>query len=168
MAHSIAPRIRLAVNDDAHDIGQLSRHAIEHGLAWSWTPRRVHHCLRDAATNVVVAREQGALAGFGIMKYGDDDAHLLLLAVAPALRRRGVGTGLLNWLERTARVAGLRAIRLELRTANDVARTFYRHHGFTETGQMSGYYQGLEDATRMLKPLRTAPATPSNPATPPR
>jgi hypothetical protein len=33
---------------------------------------------------------------------------------------------------------------------------------------MSGYYQGLEDATRMVKPLRTAPATPSSPATPPR
>jgi [ribosomal protein S18]-alanine N-acetyltransferase len=117
---------------------------------------------------VVVARERGALAGFGIMKYGDDDAHLLLLAVAPALRRRGVGTVLLQWLERTARVAGLRAIRLELRTANDAARAFYRRHGFEETGQMSGYYQGLEDATRMMKPLRTAPATPSSPATPPR
>ena len=168
MAHTAAPRLRLAAADDAQDIAQLSRHAIEHGLAWSWTPRRVQHCLRDAATNVVVARERGALAGFGIMKYGDDDAHLLLLAVAPALRRRGVGTVLLQWLERTARVAGLRAIRLELRTANDAARAFYRRHGFEETGQISGYYQGLEDATRMLKPLRTAPATPSNPATPPR
>jgi ribosomal-protein-alanine N-acetyltransferase len=168
MAHSAAPRIRLAAIDDAPDIAQLSRHAIEHGLAWSWTPRRVQHCLRDNATNVVVARERGALAGFGIMKYGDDDAHLLLLAVAPALRRRGVGTVLLQWLDRTARVAGLRAIRLELRTANDVARAFYRRHGFEETGQMSGYYQGLEDATRMVKPLRTAPATPSSPATPPR
>ena len=168
MVQSAVPRIRLAASDDAADIAQLSRHAIEQGLAWSWTPRRVTHCLQDPATNVIVRRDRAALSGFSIMRYGDDEAHLLLLAVAPALRRRGVGTVLLQWLERTARVAGLRAIRLELRTANDVARAFYRRHGFEETGQMSGYYQGLEDATRMVKPLRTAPATPSGPPRLPR
>jgi ribosomal-protein-alanine N-acetyltransferase len=164
MVHSAVPRIRLAAANDAADIAQLSRHAIEHGLAWSWTPRRVTHCLRDAATNVIVARDRTGLVGFAIMRYSDDDAHLLLLAVAPAQRRRGVGTGLLQWLERTACVCGLRAIRLELRTSNEPARAFYRRHGFEESGQLNGYYQGLEDATRMIKPLarerRAAPKPP--------
>ena len=168
MVQSAVPRIRLAASDDAADIAQLSRHAIEQGLAWSWTPRRVTHCLQDPTTNVIVKRERSALTGFSIMRYGDDEAHLLLLAVAPALRRRGIGSELLQWLETTARVAGLRAIRLELRTGNAPARAFYRSRGFEETGQITGYYQGLEDATRMVKPLRTAPATPSGPARPPR
>ena len=168
MGTELTPRIRLAHAGDAIDIAQLSRHSIEHGLAWSWTPRRVTHCLQDPTTNVIVKRERAGLTGFSIMRYGDDEAHLLLLAVAPALRRRGIGTELLQWLECTARVAGLRAIRLELRTGNAPARGFYRRHGFEETGQITGYYQGLEDATRMVKPLRTAPATPSDPARPPR
>ena len=33
--------LRLAVPGDAHEIAALSREAIESGLAWSWTPRRV-------------------------------------------------------------------------------------------------------------------------------
>ena len=168
MVQSAMPCIRLAASDDAADIAQLSRHAIEQGLAWSWTPRRVTHCLQDPATNVIVKRERSTLTGFSIMRYGDEDAHLLLLAVAPALRRRGIGSELLAWLERTARVAGLRAIRLELRSGNGPARAFYRRHGFSETGQLSGYYQGIEDATRMMKPLRTVPETPSSRAKPPQ
>jgi ribosomal-protein-alanine N-acetyltransferase len=168
MGTELTPRIRLAHAGDAIDIAQLSRHSIEHGLAWSWTPRRVVHCLEDAATNVIVARDRGIMSGFGIMRYAEDDAHLLLLAVAPALRRHGLGTQLLQWLELTARVAGLRAIRLELRSGNGPARAFYRRHGFSETGQLNGYYQGIEDATRMMKPLRTVPETPSSRARPPQ
>jgi ribosomal-protein-alanine N-acetyltransferase len=74
----------------------------------------------------------------------------------------------LRWLEVTARVAGMRSIRLELRTANAPAHAFYRKHGYEEAGRVAGYYQGLEDATRMVKQLRTAPAAPSGQATPPR
>ena len=146
--------VTLALPADAVVIAELSRDAIEHGLGWSWTPRRVLRSLRDASTNVAVARRDGALLGFAIMKYGDEDVHLMLLAVRAAQRRQGVGKALLAWLETTARVAGMALIRLETRANNGAARSFYGVHGFSETGLHEGYYQGVEDAMRMAKRLR--------------
>ena len=143
--------IRLAAAADAPAIARLSRDAIEAGLEWSWTPRRVAASVHDAATNVIVARRAGELLGFAIMKYDDEVAHLLLLAVRAAQRRGGVGSALLGWLEATVRAAGLRAIHLETRKRSAAARAFYRRHGYAETGEIAGYYQGVEDAVRMVK-----------------
>ena len=146
--------ISLAVASDAASISELSRDAIEQGLPWSWTARRVARSIRDRSTNVVVARQARLLLGFGIMKYEEEEAHLLLLAVHAAQRRKGVGSALLAWLEATVSVAGIGIVRLETRARNDEARSFYRHHGFEEVGLHEGYYQGVEDAMRMAKDLR--------------
>jgi ribosomal-protein-alanine acetyltransferase len=145
--------ISLALPADAVAIAALSRRAIEQGLDWRWTPHRVMNSMADADTNVVVARRGNDLLGFAIMSYGADEAHLLLLATQPRCRRQGVGSALLDWLERTARVAGIATLRLESRTTNAGARAFYRHHGFEETDQRNGYYQGVEDAVRLVKTL---------------
>jgi ribosomal-protein-alanine N-acetyltransferase len=146
--------VTLALRADARDISVLSRDAIERGLGWSWTARRVLKSINDPSTNVVVARRQGNLLGFAIMKYTDDEAHLLLLAVHAALRRAGVGSALLAWLEATVGVAGVGSIRLETRANNTAARAFYRDHGFVETDVCEGYYQGVEDAVRLVKEMR--------------
>jgi ribosomal-protein-alanine N-acetyltransferase len=145
--------IELATAADAAQIAELSRITIEQGLPWRWTAERVRACIRDRTINVVVARDGEHVVGFAIMKYGDDEASLFLFGVDPAHRRRRIGSELLEWLEVTARTAGIRAIRLEARQDNHVASAFYRHHGFEEIGVVHGYYQGLEDAIRYLKRL---------------
>jgi ribosomal protein S18 acetylase RimI-like enzyme len=145
--------IGLALPDDAVAIAALSRRAIEHGLEWRWTPKRVLACMADADTNVVVARRSTDLLGFAVMSYGERDAHLQLLAAQPRCRRQGVGSALLAWLEATAHVAGITTLRLETRSANAGARAFYRHHGFEEAERRPGYYQGVEDAVRFVKRL---------------
>jgi [ribosomal protein S18]-alanine N-acetyltransferase len=145
--------ISLAVPDDAVAIAALSRRVIEHGLQWRWTPARVLDSMADAETNVVVARRGTDLLGFAVMRYGDNDAHLLLLATQPRCRRQGVGSMLLTWLEGTLMVAGIRTLKLETRSGNAGARAFYRHHGFVEVDRRSGYYQGVEDAVSYLKQL---------------
>jgi ribosomal-protein-alanine N-acetyltransferase len=148
--------VSLAVPSDARGISVLSRNAIEHGLSWSWTPRRVMYSIADASTNVIVIRQEGSLLGFAIMKYGEEEAHMHLLAVKDAYRRKGVGSALLSWLETTARVAGIGLIRLQARAQNVGARSFYRAHGFKELGLHVGYYQGVEDAVFMSKNLASA------------
>jgi ribosomal-protein-alanine N-acetyltransferase len=145
--------ISLAVPDDAVAIAALSRRTVEHGLEWRWTPPRVLASMADADTNVVVARRGTDLLGFAVMKYGEDDAHLLLLATQPRCRRQGVGSMLLTWLEGTLAVAGIRTLKLETRSGNAGARAFYQHRGFVEVDRRSGYYQGVEDAVRYLKQL---------------
>jgi len=83
------------------------------------------------------------------MKYGDAEAQLFLLAVTPSHRRRGIGTALLSWLEVTARTAGIKVIRLQVRSTNDAAIAFYRRVGFRATATHAAYYQGAEDALLM-------------------
>ncbi|VTU14808.1 ribosomal-protein-alanine N-acetyltransferase [Variovorax sp. SRS16] len=145
--------ITLARPAHALEIAQLSRDAIEYGLPWRWTQGRVMKSIRDAATNVVVARRDGELLGFAIMKYGEDEAHVLLFAVRATQRRGGLGSALLAWLEATAGIAGIRTIRLEARAGNAGARAFYLRHGFVESGLSPGYYEGSEDGVRMVKHL---------------
>jgi [ribosomal protein S18]-alanine N-acetyltransferase len=145
--------IRLASDADAQAIACMSRDCIEHGLGWSWRPARVRRSIADASTNVVVCRDALGLAGFAIMKYGDEEAHLLLLAVDARRRRRGVGSALLAWLESTARTAGLGVIRLETRRTNLAGQAFYSRLGYREIARVAGWYRGFEDGVRFAKDL---------------
>jgi ribosomal-protein-alanine N-acetyltransferase len=146
-------RLRLATPADAEAIARLSRTEIEQGLDWCWTPSRVQQALREPETNVVLAERGGVLLGFGIMRYRDDRAHLCLLAVVPAQRRRGVGLALLGWLEQVARVAGIRRLGLEARRDNAAALAFYARQGFERVEVVAGLYQGVQDGVRMRKDL---------------
>jgi len=150
--------LRLATRADSAQIAAMSRDLIERGLGWSWTPRRVLRSIGDAHTNVVVALENvqsggQRLTGFGIMKYHDDEAHLLLLAVQASDRRRGIGAALVTWLEKAALVSGVGQVYLESRMSNLQARAFYRQLGYREVQTVPGYYQGVEPGVRMAKDL---------------
>ena len=161
--------IRLARRSDAPRMAAMSRDLIETGLGWRWRPERILACLRDRATNGLVAVERQRMIGFAVMKYLDEQAHLLLLAVAPGRRRSGVGRALFAWLEASARVAGIGTIQFEVRAGNDEARAFYHDLGCEESGTMAGYYGGREAAVRMYRRLRLAvdvSATPGAPAVP--
>lgn len=147
-----APDIRLAARGEGSRIAVMSRDWIEHGLGWSWTATRVSLAIDDASTNVAVLDRNQRLEGFGIMQYLDDDAaHLVLLAVSPLLRHRGMGRQLLLWLEQSAQVAGSDEIRLECRADNVNAIAFYQHLGYRRVGTVSGYYEGRVDAVRLRK-----------------
>jgi [ribosomal protein S18]-alanine N-acetyltransferase len=149
----VVPDIRLATLGDARAIAEMSREEIEYGLGWSWTAERVRRSIRDRATNVAVALEGEVLVGFGIMHYGDEKAHLSLLAVHPARRELGVGARLLDWLEKCAAIAGCTRIELEARADNRVGLAFYGLRGYERFATLRGYYQGRIDALRLAKSL---------------
>ena len=156
----MTPTLRLATRDDAQLIARLSRDRIEQGLGWSWTAPRVLRSIRDRETNVVVALEASEALGFGIMKYHDDEAHLLLLAVRAVHVRQGVGTALVDWLERSALIAGIGRVSLEARANNAEARAFYQRLGYREIQSLPGYYQGREACVRMARDLWVERAVP--------
>ena len=147
---------RLGRMADAVAIAHLSRVQIEQGLSWRWTPARVLRELRNPDSVVICARLDQRLAGFAIMHFGWEEAHLLLLAADPAYRRIGVGRGLVEWLEKSARVAGIATVWLEVRAANNGAIAFYRRLGYRERQRLPGYYDGLEAAVRMARDVRIA------------
>jgi [ribosomal protein S18]-alanine N-acetyltransferase len=149
--------LRLARPADAAAIASLSRDLIEYGLRWRWTPERVAASVCAPNVNVLVARVHENIAGFAIMRYGDDDAHLDLFAVAPPHRRTGVGRQLLQWLEKCAVVAGIFNVALEVRAANEGAQRFYERMGYRMLAHLPGYYQGIEAALRMGRDLACPP-----------
>lgn len=152
-------RMSLAKREDAAIIAGMSRQWIEHGLPPSWDERRIASCIANRECVVLTAREQRRVAGFAIMFFYDEHAHLSLLAVHAGHRRRGVGRALVEWLESSARVAGTFVVRLELRDGNDGAYRFYRRLGYSETGRRKAYYSGREDAICMARDLAVAPAS---------
>ena len=154
MSESRHLTLRLAAPADAAPIAAMSRELVETGLPWSWTPERVARNLRQRDTLVLTAREGERLAGFAIMQFGDERAHLSLLAVRPDYQRRGVARRMLEWLTESALTAGIARIHLELRESNQAARRFYLKHGFAETVRIPGYYRGMETAVRMLREIR--------------
>jgi ribosomal-protein-alanine N-acetyltransferase len=102
---------------------------------------------------VLVASVDGLIEGFAVMKFHDDEAHLLLLAVQPKSRRTGIGRALVLWLEKSCRTAAIRTIRLEVRVSNESARAFYESLGYCFVGQVAAYYDQREGAVVMARSL---------------
>ena len=145
---------------DAPILARMARDYIEDGLRWTWRPRRIQRAIRDRNTAVLVAEApQGwgtEIAGFAIMRFEGEIAHLSLLAVHPTYRRRRIARDLLRRLERSARVAGVGEVQLEVRTGNDAALEFYRRLGYRAVLRLPGYYGGRESAFRMARVLSVA------------
>lgn len=95
-----------------------------------------------------VFEEDGTVTGYGGLLVAGDDAHVMTLAVDPAVRRRGVGARLLLALIDASIDAGARHMTLEVRESNSAARDLYAAFGFEEVGLRPGYYRS-EDAVVM-------------------
>ena len=146
--------LRLAQYNDCGEIADMSRTLIEHGLPWTWRPGRVAREIAAPDKNVLVARGQDGLLGFGIMEYLEAHAYLALFAVRTCTQRQGVGSAILQWLEDSAVVAGAERIRLEARRNNVAGRCFYNEQGYHEISIEPGRYSKVEDGIVLQKCLR--------------
>ena len=151
---TICSEIEFATLADAAEISRLSRRSVEQGLRPKYTRERVREAIRARACNVIVARKDRVVLGFGIMTYGLDSANLDLLAVKKPYRNRGVGRKILRWLEKVARTAGIANVFVQVRETNDAGLQFYRRLGYQLVDRMPGYYQGRESALILCRALR--------------
>lgn len=149
-------RLEPARVSDAACLAAMSHELVESGLRPAWGPTRIAWHVRHPESVVLTARSDRTIAGFAIMRYADEIAHLNLLAVDPMHRRRGIARRLMTWLEESALTAGTFIIGLELRARNEEARAFYRTLGYRELGRVAGYYQGVEAAIRMERDVRVS------------
>jgi ribosomal-protein-alanine N-acetyltransferase len=146
--------VQLASRSDVQAIAAMSRDLIECGLGWEYRPERVRGLIAQRETIALVARDGDRVMGFAIMSFGDEYAHLVLMAVRPAGQRRGIARRMTQWLMESAVTAGIASIHLELRAQNKDGFAFYRALGFAETLRLPGYYRGRETAIRMIRVLR--------------
>jgi ribosomal-protein-alanine N-acetyltransferase len=102
----------------------------------------------------LVAQENDRIVGYAIAWFVADEVHLTNLAVAPDLRRRGVGTRLMEAILHEARRQGQRLLTLEVRMSNTGAQRFYERFGLRAVAIRKGYYSDDgEDALVMLTEL---------------
>jgi ribosomal-protein-alanine N-acetyltransferase len=120
------------------DVDALARlHATSFADAWSadWIAK----LLAQPGTFALLAREE--TGGFVLVRTAGGEAEILTLAVAPAARRRGIGSSLISAACRKAEEMGAEAVFLEVSRANEPAKMLYARLGFREVGQRRGYYQ---------------------------
>jgi [ribosomal protein S18]-alanine N-acetyltransferase len=99
---------------------------------------------------------QDQVVAFAVLSSVLDEVHLLNIAVAPAMQRRGVAWATLKELIAEYQRPDLRSLYLEVRESNRGARALYEHLGFQVIGERKGYYRtegGRENAILMMKPL---------------
>ncbi|AOU91636.1 ribosomal-protein-alanine acetyltransferase [Achromobacter ruhlandii] len=157
---TLAPLVPQALTDaDLDDVVALEANV----QSFPWTRGNFADALA-AGYGAWTLRRDGRLAGFCILMFAPDVAHLLVIAVARDLHRQGLGSLLLDWCEQQARERGLDGVLLEVRPSNTSAVAFYKDRGYLQIGLRRGYYPaekgGREDALVMQKRLDTAAAAP--------
>lgn len=89
--------------------------------------------------------------GFLVSWHVADELHVLNIATAPRMRRRGIATAMMNEALRYAASHRVRIVLLEVRRSNRAALRLYRQLGFTAMGIRPGYYSDNgEDAIEMV------------------
>lgn len=135
------------MNDDVDRIMAVMAGAFDPAYGEAWTRRQLEdslvvgncHYLLAGADGLPLA-EGGAPAGFALSRAGFEEEELLLFAVLPENRRRGVGQAMLRRFVEAARARGARKLFLEMRRGNP-AEHLYRRFGFSPVGERPNYYR---------------------------
>jgi ribosomal-protein-alanine N-acetyltransferase len=114
----------------------------EYGEAW--TAPQVAALLMLPGTVLVAAEIDGRIVGFALSRCVLDECELLLLAVDPAVRRRGIGQAILRSVKDNAAQRGARQVMLEVRESNVQALALYVRSGFSEIGRRPNYYKAFD------------------------
>lgn len=126
---------------DLSAVDGVMREAFDPRFGEAWTPSQVTGVLAMPGVWLTIAEADGVAAGFTVTRAILDEAELLLLAVRPAARRRGIGRQLLRSAIAEARQRGVAKMHLEVRAGNDAA-ALYRAAGFEKIGERRSYYRG--------------------------
>ena len=117
--------------------------------AWgeAWNRNQVAGALAMPNTFAILVDEQGnrtgpmgpPAAGFVLSRNAPGEEELLLIAVSPRYRRKGIGKLLIEEMARDARARGAERVFLEMRS-NNPAESLYRLTGFEPIGKRKNYY----------------------------
>ena len=115
-------------------VGQLGYPSAEPAVAG-----RLDRLAADGKTWVFVAEEDGRVVGLAavhvmsILERDDPIARVTAMVVDESVREGGVGTALIDRLEKVARSQGCDKIDLTTRHERERAAAFYRGRGFEDT-----------------------------------
>ena len=110
-----------------------------HGMSFSdpWSAAAIGDLLASPGTFAFQLQE-----GFILARVAAGEAEILTLAVAPAVRGRGLGRSLLAAAARHAQTLGATNMFLEVGVDNPPALALYAGLGFVRVGRRKAYYGG--------------------------
>ena len=120
--------------------------AIEHkSFSMPWTDTMFLSEMRQGpASQLLVARLEkrpATIVGYVGYRAVLDEMHVMIVAVAPAWRRRGIAQQMLSEAMQQARQADCARAILEVRASNVGAQQLYYRLGFAPVGVRPKYYQ---------------------------
>jgi ribosomal-protein-alanine N-acetyltransferase len=115
--------------------------AFDPAFGEAWTLPQLAGVMSMPGTWLTIARIDAATLGFALVRSVLDECELLLLAVHPLWRGKGIGRALLVDSLTTARRRGIRSMNLEVRSSN-IAIKLYENIGFEYVHRRPGYYRG--------------------------
>ena len=143
--------LRLYAPEDFDVLYEIDQSCFARGIAYS--RRTLRWFLTQPGAECLIAEHQGTIVGFILSQASGRDAQIVTLDVAPAGRRRGIGSLLLQEAERRLCAAGVRYVTLETATNNDAAVAFWDKHDYRTEAVVKNYYLDKLDAFVMRKAL---------------
>lgn len=116
-----------------------------YGEAWSGAQLLTLFALPSA--RVCLAWDGEQACGFSAARIAGPESELLLLAVDPLFRGRGIGALLMDDWQNWAAEQGADDYFLEMRADNDAVH-LYGQAGFSECGRRPAYYRGNDGVVR--------------------
>lgn len=156
-------RILIPERVEADSLRALIEASFEPQYGERWSAEQIISALSMPGTSVACAYTDDDTSrplGFALVRQVADEAELLLIAVAPDQRGKGLGGRLLDYAVETCCASNARDMFLEVRTGNTSAIYLYKSRGFEVVGKRPGYYRSdngeLHDALTMHRRLITS------------
>jgi ribosomal-protein-alanine acetyltransferase len=125
----------------------------QESLGWdAWSEPLIREGLEGRLPTIryLAARSGGDLAGYAVVSLVADVAELQRIAVAPAYRRTGVASALIEALVELATATEAEKVLLEVREDNEAALGCYAQSGFVQIDRRPRYYRDGAAAVVML------------------
>jgi [ribosomal protein S18]-alanine N-acetyltransferase len=135
--------LRAGTPADLQCVAALMAAAFDPRFGEAWTPAQCMGVLSLPGIWLTLAEADGDACGFAMVRSAADEAELLLLAVDPRARRRGVGSTLLAATIAQSAARNVRRLHLEVRAGNDAVH-LYQKLGFQKVGVRRAYYRGAD------------------------
>lgn len=122
---------------DAADLAKLHKAAYEQ----AWSETALAGSLGEPGTLCIgQADKDNALVSFALFQTVGETAELLMIAVAPGHRRRGLAGELLTRALPHLTARGCARLQLDVAEDNDAALALYHGLGFVHDGRRKAYY----------------------------
>jgi len=135
--------IQRATINDLDTLYQIERECF---TIEAFSKQYLTHLLENSNAVSLVARTNGAIVGFVIgliQRRGTKiTGRVYTLDVALGYRRKGVGSKLLDEIERIFVEGGAKICYLETRKDNVAGLELYHNHGYVEIKELKDYYRG--------------------------